>query len=84
MLFVLTFLLKLEKILLLHYSKALKALCAKVQGNPIVYVILFTSVTKLQKLVRWFNSINEEKQRIASDATSHRRNAIGCTVVKKF
>ena len=44
------------------------ALYTKLPGNPIVFAILFTFVTKLQ-LLRWFDGNNEEKKRI-SDALS--------------
>ena len=54
-------------------TPALKALCTKVPGNPTVFAILFTFVTKLQKLgLRWFDGTDEEKKRITSDAISHR------------
>ena len=34
----------------------------KLPENPTVFAILFTFVTKLQKLVRWFDGIDEEKE----------------------
>ena len=58
------------------YTKFLPELCTRgfypsfVPGNPPVFPILFTFVTKLRKLVRWFDDINEEKKQIASDAIS--------------
>ena len=53
-------------------SKAVKALCTKVPGNPTVFAIFFTFVTKLRKLDRWLDGINEEKKRITIDAIGHR------------
>ena len=44
----------------------------KLNGNPTGFAILFTFVTKLQKLVRWFDGINEKKKRITRDAISRR------------
>ena len=50
----------------IHNNKAPKALFTKLPGNPTVFAILFSFVTKLRKLglIRWFDGINEEKKRI--------------------
>ena len=56
--------------MILH--KAVRALFAKLPGNSTVFEILFTFVTKLHKLVRWFDSISEEEKQITRDAISHR------------
>ena len=50
--------------------------------------ILFIFVTKLQKLVRWFDGINEEKKRITRDALSQgwptRGSRAACGSLRSF
>ena len=42
---------------LMWRRKLYSVLYAKLPGNPTVFSIFFTFVTKLQKLIRWFRSV---------------------------